>query len=109
MFKISTGRTFTHDVKVLMPSDVGHTEETLRTKFVYLDVDEINKFDLTTMDGTSKFLDAVVVRFNDLTDDDGQSIQCNDEIREQLLRSPNVRLALSKHYLHAVTRAPEGN
>ncbi|WP_315742840.1 MULTISPECIES: hypothetical protein [unclassified Bradyrhizobium] len=109
MFQVVKTRTFTHDVKVLMPSDVGHTEETLRTKFVYLDSDAISAFDLKTTDGTSRFLDAVVVRFFDLTDDDGQAIECTNDLRTQLLRSPNIRLALSAHYFNVVTKAPEGN
>ncbi|WP_316200404.1 MULTISPECIES: hypothetical protein [unclassified Bradyrhizobium] len=112
MFKVvaqGTVRFFTHDVKVLIPSDGGHVEEQLKTKFVYLQSDELKEFDLGTIAGTDMFLDKTVMTFLDLADDDGQPIACTPEIRERLLRDPNVRLALSAHYFAAVTKVPEGN
>lgn len=109
MFKVVAERTFTHDVKVLMPSDSGHSDETLKTTFVCLDSDKIKTFDLSTEEGTSGFLDVAVKAFGDLIDDNGRSIDCTPEVREQLLRNPNIRLALSAHYFAAVTKAPVGN
>ncbi|WP_316191310.1 MULTISPECIES: hypothetical protein [unclassified Bradyrhizobium] len=109
MFKVVDVRTFTHDVKVLLPSDVGHTEEMLKTTFVCLDSNEIATFDLRTEEGTSQFLEAAVKSFSDLADDDGEPIVCTADLRAQLLKSPNIRLALSTHYFRAVTKAPEGN
>ncbi|WP_316171038.1 hypothetical protein [Bradyrhizobium sp. SZCCHNRI1058] len=112
MFKvISEGsvRTFTHDVRVLMPTDDGHTEETLRTVFAYLDSDEVSTFNLATQQGTSDFLEKAVKTFTHLVDDDGQAVACTPELRAKLLKNSSIRLALSTHYFSAVTKVPEGN
>ncbi|UFZ05455.1 hypothetical protein LQG66_03825 [Bradyrhizobium ontarionense] len=109
MFKVVTNRTFTHDVKVQIPADGGHVEETLKTTFVCLPSEQLANYDLRTEGGASVFLEASVKTFHDLVDDDEQPIECTAELRTKLLCDPNIRLALSTHYFRAVTKAPEGN
>lgn len=109
MFKIVQNRTFTHDVAVLIPSDNGHVEETLKTTFNYVDADKLASFDLTTGAATDAFLDAIVSSFHDCVDEHGQPLPDSEQLRKQLLGMHNVRSALLRHYLNAVRKTKEGN
>lgn len=110
MFKIIDKRTFTHDVKVLTPIDGGgFEEEILTTTFNYVPTDETDKHDLRKADGTTAFLQAVVVTFSGLVDESAQPLTCTPEIRERLLFHPNARQALCGHYFKVVTDIKEGN
>ncbi len=107
--KISTKRTFTHDVPVLVPADDGHVEDTLRTTFNYLDTEEARAFDLTTPAGIDGFVDAIVGSFHDCTDDNGNALPYTPELRAELLKRQYVCQALMAHYGNAVTKVKLGN
>ncbi|MDD1534561.1 MULTISPECIES: hypothetical protein [unclassified Bradyrhizobium] len=109
MFKVADELTFTHDVKVLTPADGGHAEDVLKTTFRFLPSDELAAFDLTRADDTTAYLKAIVVAFHDLVADNGAPLAYSEELRDKLLRRPDVRKALGNHYLAAVAKAPEGN
>jgi hypothetical protein len=109
MFKIVDNCTFIHDVKVLTPVDGGYEEENLSTTFNYMSTDETDAFNLRTPEGTTAFLQAAVVTFNDLVDDKAAQVTCTPELRERLLIRPNIRSAVIAHYFDAVTRIKEGN
>jgi hypothetical protein len=109
MFKVVDKRTFTHDVKVQIPVDGGFVEDTLKTTFNYIPTDRVEKFDLKTASGTTDFIRAIVAELHDLADMSGKPIPYNDAVRDQLISQPNIRLALTSHYLNAVTKVKEGN
>lgn len=108
--RIASKRTFTHDVTVFTPIDGGHRKEVLKTTFNYLDVHQADAFDLSARAGISEFLLAIVNKFDGLIDDaSGQPTPYNEELRDQLLSLPHVRMALVTEYFGAVQKAKAGN
>ncbi len=109
MFKVTEKRTFTHPVTVMTPADGGHAEETFKCTFNYLDVDQVEGFDLNTKEGTTAFLQAIVNRLDDLVNDHGNPMTYNDALRDQVIKLGSVRSALIAAYLEAVSKAKTGN
>jgi hypothetical protein len=107
--KFSENPTFTHSVKVITPSDDGHSEDVLKTTFNFLPSDQLAAFDLTTAAGTTDFLKAIVVAFHDLVADNGAPLIYTEELRDKMLRRSDVRKALGNHYLAAIAKVAEGN
>lgn len=106
----STIRTFAQDVEVFTPIDNGHRREILKTTFNYLDSEEIEKFDLKTMQGTTDFLKAIVNRFDGLTDDStGEPVPYSEDLRAKLCLFPHVRQAICLKYFASLTKAKAGN
>jgi hypothetical protein len=107
--KIVERPTFTHDVPVVTPTDKGFEDETLNTTFNYLDVDAIDKFDTKTLEGTSALLEAAVVRFNGLTDNNDRPLAYSEELRAIILKRQNIRQALCTYYFAALLKVKLGN
>lgn len=114
MFKIADKPQFTHDVPIMVPADMnsdggGHQEHILRTTFKVLPISEASAFDLNLADGTTGFLKAVIVRFDDVVDGDGKPQTYSEELRDQLIDFHYVRAGLVNAYLRAVMKARMGN
>lgn len=111
MFKVTTGkRQFTHDVPILTPvDDGGFSEDKLKTTFNWLDIDEAAKYDVTTRDGTDKFLDVVIETFHELTDADDKPLVCDAEVRRKLLARQNIRQGVIAYYFDAIAKVKTGN
>lgn len=109
MFKIIDNPTFTHTVRVAVPVNGGHEHQTLKASYRVLKTDEIEKFDLSSTSGSTEFLCAVIEKLDDIADANGEPLVWSDQVRDQLLRIPYVRLALSRGYFEGVTKAPAGN
>ncbi len=109
MFKLDANRTFARDVIVMVPIDGGFREETLKTVFIYRDVDYQGKFDLSKRDETTAFLEDIVNRFEGVVDDAGQPLMHGPELRRQLFAMHFVRQALISSYAKAVSQVAEGN
>jgi hypothetical protein len=109
MFVVATNPTFNHTVKVLVPVDGGHEEQTFKTTFRVLPSDRESAFDLQTVDGSNDFLRAIVVDMSELEDGNGGTVAYNDRVRDQLLALPFIRTALTKTYFAAIGKATEGN
>ena len=109
MFKIIKERKFTHSVVVMVPSDGGHVEETLRCQFRAVPQSELMEFDLSTADGTLGWLRAVCVSFLDVTDEEGKLIPMSDALRDEVLGSSFIQIALIRHYTLAMSKARVGN
>lgn len=106
----TSSRTFAVDVEVYTPVDDGHRREVLKTTFNYLDAEEIEKFDVKTMQGTTDLLSAIVNRFDGLADDStGQPLPYSEELRAKLCLLPHVRQALCLKYFASVSKAKAGN
>lgn len=110
MFKLTQKAEFTHKVPVSLPCDDGYETVELRTRFRVLSkADFMRLGQPTTLDEQTEFLNAVVVRFEDVVDDDGKPINDVDELKQQLIDQPAVRLALQMHYGTAIIGGRRGN
>jgi hypothetical protein len=109
MFKIIDEPEFTHEVKVLVPVDGGHQEQSFKTRFRVVPLDELEDLELATSAGQETFLRRVVVRFDDIVDAQGQPMPQSDELTNRMLATPYVRTALFRAYTAAMTKARVGN
>ena len=109
MFKVVRNAEFTHDVLVVMPVDDGFEEHKLRTRFRSKTDEELAAFDFQTRAGQDEFLRAVIVRFEDVIDETDAPLPMSDELMDQMLATPNVRVALMAHYGEARSKARLGN
>lgn len=109
MFKVIEEPIFTHDVPVMTPVDGGFEEQSLKTVFRLIENDEAETFDTKTSEGTDALLGRIVVTFKDLTNESGEPIACDAELRRRLLNRPNVWRAVIKTYFAATTKVKEGN
>ena len=107
MFKITAKPTFTHTVHVMVPVDGGHREETFKATFEVKDIDQLEK--VQDEGGQRGLLREVITGFDELIDDAGQAVPYSDELREQLIGVPYVRIALFQAYIAAIGKAKPGN
>lgn len=108
-YKLLKTVEFTHDVPVAVPADGGHQEATLRTRFRHLSDEEAAQFDFGSGEGMKDFLRAVIVRFEDVVDENDRPVAMSDELLERMIGTSYVRLALLRHYGAAQTKARLGN
>lgn len=109
MFKIIAEPTFTHRVTILVPADNGHREESLTVTFRVLSVEDQAQFNLTRERESDQFLRAIVVKMDDVADEEGKKIPYNDQLRDRILAIPYVRSAVAAAYFTAVNKAQLGN
>lgn len=107
MFTVTQDPQFTHDVKVQVPVDGGHKEETFKCRFRVIPVEELD--DLLTVEGQKLALQRVIVSMSDLVDDQKEEVTYSDELRDQLIGVPYVRAGLLQTYRAAVVKARPGN
>jgi len=107
MFKVVSQPTFTHTVKVNVPVDGGFKEQGFRTRFRVIPLNELRTED--GEDGQKEALRRVIIEMLDLIDEQDQPMHYSDELRDQLLDVPYVRLALMQTYIAAITKARAGN
>ncbi len=110
MFTVTSQPTFTHTVKVLVPVDGGHQEQTLKVTYRVLasDTDE-DEFDLNSTSGSTAFLKKAVVGLDDMVGADEKPLPYSDGVRDQLIKLPYVRVAMARGYYEAITKAALGN
>lgn len=109
MLKIVQNPEFTHTVKVSLPVDGGFAEHSFKARFRALSVPEIEAFDTNTVDGTTRYLNTILVGWEDVVDDAGQPLPVNDANRDMLIGSPSLRMALMSTYSAAMLGAKRGN
>lgn len=112
MFKLTTDPRFTHQVKVQVPVDGGFKEQSFKATFKVLPIDQlVTEEDAAASDETAQALTLrkVVVGLDDLVDDANEPIPYSDEIRDQLIAVPYVRIALMQTYIRAITKVKAGN
>ncbi|MFG5381047.1 hypothetical protein [Yoonia sp. R2-816] len=111
MFKVTEEPEFTHEVPIQVPEDDGHREDMLRTRFRAISLSDGEDYDLTTKEGTTAYLQRIVVTFENLVTDEEtpKQIECTDAIRDQLLDMAYIRTGLTTAYMRAMHRARVGN
>lgn len=107
MFKVTADPTFTHTVHVMVPVDGGHKEQTFKATFGVISIEELEK--VQDDEGQRGVLQKVLRGMDDLIGDDDQPVPYSDELRDQLINVPYVRIALFQTYLGAISKAKTGN
>ncbi len=109
MFKLVSEPTFRHKVRVPVPVNGGHSDQTMEATFRVLPPEMVEGFDLTRGESSTEFLRTAIVELHDIADDAGQPLTWCDEVLDQVLRLPYARIALARAYFEAVTKAKSGN
>lgn len=108
-FKLLKENVFSRKVRVAVPVNGGHQDETINVRFRELSVSQVEQFDTSTKEGTNELLRAVVVEITDIVGDDGEALSWNDELRDRMIDVFCVRKALVDDYFKAVAKARGGN
>lgn len=108
MFRLDPTPEFWAPVKVRRPGE-GAEVETFRARYVALEIDRFNEFDLASEEGTRRFLGEVLRDIDDVEALDGKPLTLTDEVRQTLVNAPHVRAALVAGYLGAFREALLGN
>lgn len=109
MFTVEDNPTFKHRVEVMVPVDGGFSKSSFGATFRVLPPEELDKFDLTTNEGSSEFLRAVIVELDDIVGPDKKPIPYCDELREKMLAFTYARAGMAKTYFKAIGGARSGN
>jgi hypothetical protein len=109
MFVIDENPTFTHTVKVQVPVNGGHREETFKATFRVLPLEEVEKLDLEKTGPSTEFMREILVTVDGLFNTEKEAVAYSDQVRDQLLRWPHIRRALIDTYLAAISKAKAGN
>lgn len=109
MFKVVKEPTFTHDVEILEPSDGGHRKQKLKTTFRVVEDEVEHDSTASAVERAKDWLRRRIVAFHDLTDEDGKELPYSDDLRDQLLARPDIRLGLTLGYNNAINKALKGN
>lgn len=107
MFKVVAEPQFVHTVKVRVPVDGGHEDQSFKARFRVVDMDEIAKIETT--EGRRAAVKRIVISMEELVDSEGNPVSYSDALRDQLVQQPYVEIALYRTYLEAVTGAKTGN
>ncbi len=109
MFNVAAEQTFKRTVPVQTPVDGGHRDDSVIAFYRVIPTDKVKQFDLNTEEGLRDFLKAAVVKLDDLVGADKQPVPFSDDLFEQLLGLPYLRLALMRTYFDAVAKVKAGN
>jgi hypothetical protein len=109
MFKIVNKPEFTHTVPVLVPVDGGYDSQSLKVRYRVVPADELARHDFASPEGTEAYLRAIVVRFEDVVDEDGNHVPHSDQLMTQLLGVAYIRMAVMRAYTEAMSKARLGN
>lgn len=107
MFKVVAEPQFTHTVKVRVPVDGGHEDQSFKARFRVVDTAEVGKIELE--EGRGAAVKRILVSMDELADADGNPVSYSDALRDQLIQLPYVEIALYRTYLEAVVGAKTGN
>lgn len=109
MFKIFEDPQFSEDVPISVPDGDGWRQQVLRTRFRALPVSEMRAIDEAEGESLAILLDRVVVRFENLVDNDGNPLPGDGEWRDRMMEYPFVRAGLIRAFYSAQTGARAGN
>ena len=107
MFKIVAEPQFTHTVKVRVPVDGGHEEQSFKARFRVVDAEELARVERD--EGRRAAIRRILVSMEELADAEGNLVSYSDALRDQLLQQTYVEIAIYLTYLDGVTGAKTGN
>jgi hypothetical protein len=108
-FKLTSNPTFKRQIIAKVPIDGGYRDDRFSATFRVLPLAEVEDFDLSTPEGTTSFLHAIIVELHDIVDEAGNPLSYSDEVRDAVLQIPYARRALNDEYLSSIAKAREGN
>ena len=108
-FKLIRNPTFTHKVYVMVPIDGSFREETLKVTFRVRSQTDLFEHDLRTPEGTEAYCRAVVEKFADVQDEDGNPMDLSEADNDALFALPYVQIALISYYTTALSKARAKN
>jgi len=108
-FKVVQERQFTHRVRIFTPVDGGHKEESVKVTYRVIDTEQVEGFDLGSVEDTTEFLRAVIVRIDEVLAEDNSPLPYNDELRDALVKVPYVRAAIGRGYFEGIGKGRKGN
>ncbi|MBU0931322.1 MAG: hypothetical protein KJ585_04885 [Alphaproteobacteria bacterium] len=103
MFRVDPDPVFTHDVKVSVPVDGGFVPQTFKATFRLMSTNEVATFDLEDGGASTTFLRRVVIGMDEVVDSANEPLPYSDQLRDQLLDLPYVRVALARTYFSAIS------
>lgn len=112
MLKIVQNPEFKTPVKVYAPGANGQQEGEFTVRFRALTRSEQAEFDLGDVDGTDRFLRAVVLGWDGLSDEEGNAFEFNDANFALMLDLQYFRVALVQAYFSTtsgIRAAKRGN
>jgi hypothetical protein len=102
MFKLQKSPTFTTKVTLVVPTDEGQVEQTIKARFKLVG-DELTQADPVT------FLRAAVLSLSDIADEDGNQLSYDSDLLDKMLALPFARVGLVRAYWQAMAGAKLGN
>jgi hypothetical protein len=87
----------------------GHEPAELKVRCAALPDDEIDGFDLQGEDGSDALIDAVVLGFPDVVDDDGKPIADDAALKAAMLKRRWIKAPIVQRYFLALSGARLGN
>lgn len=106
MFRIDDNPQFDARVEIALE---GAEPQSIAVRFHALPNSEIDAFELRTAEGTTEFLERVIVRIDDVVDEDGEAVTYDAALRDRLLDLGWVRQPLVRTYFAALAGARLGN
>lgn len=108
-FIVKAEPQFTHAVKVRVPVDGGFEVQTCKATYKVLPTTEAAKYDLSDGPSATEFIQRILVRLDDLKDEEKNPVEYNESVRDQLLPLQYFRTALTRTYFDAIAGAKVGN
>jgi hypothetical protein len=106
MLKITARPQWTHNVTISVPVNGGFENQDCRVTYGLFDEDSIEP---TATPDPMVLLRGMVIRIDELADDDGKPLEWNDQVRDLVFKLPFVQTGLIRGYYRSVTGAREGN
>jgi len=103
LLKIIRNPEFKAQVKVLVPSDGGQREQQFTVRFRALTRSEEAGFDAMSATSTDDFLRRIVIGWEELKDEDGQTFEFSDEHLSLLIDLHYIRFAIVQAYTNAIS------
>ncbi|MGK9234773.1 hypothetical protein KXS07_23700 [Inquilinus limosus] len=101
--------TFKRSVKAQKPIDGGFETVSFDATFRLLATDELGRFDTTSVQGTTEFLQTVVVDLGKIVDGQNQPIPYSDALRDRVINTHYARAALITEYFEGARGGKLGN
>ncbi len=103
MLKIVKNPEFKTAVKVMVPTDRGQVEHTFTARFRALTRSEESVFDALSAASTDDFLRRIVVGWEGLQDEEGDTLEFSDEALNTLIDLHYVRQAIIVSYTSMIS------